>query len=82
MTDNQLYKYICVKYPEVTYTEGEDLSLDSIYGNKLAKLWADKYNYPTILDISIHLDISERQIYRLTKKYNMGKRPSKQNQYG
>jgi hypothetical protein len=77
MKDIQLYKYICVKYPHINYIEGEDLSLDGIYAREVAKRWADKENYPCIIDIAYSLDLSERQVYRISKQYNLGKRPLK-----
>lgn len=74
MKDIHLYNHICVKYPDVENIEGEDLSLDSIYAREIEKRWADKHNYPCIIDIAYSLNLSERQVYRLSKQYNMGKR--------
>jgi hypothetical protein len=70
---NKLYKHICQKYPNVQYN-GEDLSLDNLYKNEVKKRWLNTVKYPTVTDIVIELRLSERQVYRLAKKNNLGSR--------
>ena len=70
---NKLYKHICQKYPNVHYN-GEDLSLDNLYKNEVKKRWLNTIKYPTVTDIVIELRLSERQVYRLAKKNNLGSR--------
>jgi len=70
---NKLYKHICQKYPNVQYN-GEDLSLDNLYVNEVKKRWLNTVKYPTVTDIVIELRLSERQVYRLVKKNNLGSR--------
>lgn len=70
---NKLYKHICQKYPNVQYN-GEDLSLDNLYKNEVKKRWLNTVKYPTVTDIVLELRLSERQVYRLAKKNNLGSR--------
>ena len=70
---NKLYQHICQKYPNVQYN-GEDLSLDNLYKNEVKKRWLNTVKYPTVTDIVIELRLSERQVYRLAKKNNLGSR--------
>jgi hypothetical protein len=70
---NKLYQHICQKYPNVQYN-GEDLSLDNLYINEVKKRWLNTVKYPTVTDIVIELRLSERQVYRLAKKNNLGSR--------
>jgi hypothetical protein len=70
---NKLYKHICQKYPNVQYN-GEDLSLDNLYKNEVKKRWLNTVKYPTVTDIVVELRLSERQVYRLAKKNNLGSR--------
>lgn len=70
---NKLYKHICQKYPNVQYN-GEDLSLDNLYVNEVKKRWLNTVKYPTVTDIVVELRLSERQVYRLAKKNNLGSR--------
>lgn len=70
---NKLYKHICQKYPHIEY-KGEDLSLDNLYKNEVKKRWLNTVKYPTVTDIVIELRLSERQVYRLAKKNNLGSR--------
>jgi transcriptional accessory protein Tex/SPT6 len=70
---NKLYQHICQKYPNVQYN-GEDLSLDNLYVNEVKKRWLNTIKYPTVTDIVVELRLSERQVYRLAKKNNLGSR--------
>jgi hypothetical protein len=73
MGTNQLYEHICKKYPSIEYN-GEDLKLDNLYANEVKKRWSNLDKYPTINDIVYELKISERTVYRLAKKSNLGSR--------
>lgn len=68
---NKLYKHICEKYPHIEYN-GEDLNLNNIYSDIIAKVWYDKENYPTVKFISKKINLSERQIYRLAERQGLG----------
>lgn len=68
------YKHICKKYPEVVYTEGEDLSIRNLYAQEARKMWINVRKYPRVIDIACELKISDHTVYRLAKDYNMGSR--------
>ena len=72
----KLYQHICKKYPEIEYN-GEDLNLNNIYSNLIAKVWHDKDNYPNVLDICKKVNLSERHVYRLAQKQGLGMRTYK-----
>jgi hypothetical protein len=74
---NKLYEHICKKYPHIEYN-GEDLNLNNIYSNLIAKVWYDKDNYPSVKYISKKISLSERQIYRLAQRQGLGMRNQKQ----
>lgn len=72
----KLYNHVCKKYPNVKYN-GEDLNLDNMYADEIKKRWDDIDRYPFVINIAYSLHISERQVYRLAKVHEMGKRPSR-----
>lgn len=74
MNQEQLYNHINKKYPLIEYKEGEDLNLNNIYSNIIAKLWVDKENYPSVKHISKKVNLSERQVYRLAQKTGLESR--------
>jgi hypothetical protein len=73
MGNDKLYEHICKKYPHIEYN-GEDLNLNKIYSNLIAKVWYDKDNYPSVKYISKKISLSERQIYRLAQRQGLGMR--------
>jgi Mor family transcriptional regulator len=78
MKQEEFYQHICKKYPQIEYN-GEDLNLNNIYANLVAKTWYDKVNYPNVKEISKKLGISERHIYRIAQKHGLGMRYYNQN---
>jgi hypothetical protein len=73
MNQQQFYKHICQKYPNVKYN-GEDLNMYNMYAKEVFKRWHNVERYPKVSDIMNELRLSERTIYRLAKDNNMGSR--------
>jgi len=74
---NRLYEHICKKYPHIEYN-GEDLNLNNIYIDLIAKVWYDREKYPSVKHISNKIRLSERHIYRLAQRQGLGMRNQKQ----
>lgn len=68
------YKHICDKYPDVSYREDEDLSIENLYAQEVKRMWVNVLKYPRVIDIAFELKISDHTVYRLVKKHNMGTR--------
>ena len=73
MGSNELYEHICKKYPDIEYN-GEDLRLENLHAKLITGMWSDKDNYPNIKFIADKMNLTERSIYKMAKKYGLKSR--------
>jgi len=75
--EKSYFEKLNLKYPNINFSENENLSIPLMIETRFKKIWFDVNKYPKIDDMIIATGYSKRSIYRIAKQLDLPNRSKK-----